>query len=302
MSRDKKVTQSWVHQGIYLSCLLYVILLILCAIFAEHIAPYSFLEQDLQNIWEPPSVNHLLGTDGLGRDILSRLIYGTRVSLMVATLASLFVAVIGIPLGLISGYFGGFWDSVIMRIVDVLYAFPDVLLIIVVSAIIKANIAQGDSRGVFFLQELDSVLGGILGILLALGLTTWPVVSRLIRSQTLSIREFDFVIASYSIGSRELWILRKHIFPNIIGSALTAMSLIVPYAIIVEAGLSFLGLGVDPPMPSWGRMISEGSLAMRAHPHLLISSTVLLAVTVLVFMLIGDWVRERFDPNNSIIR
>jgi ABC-type dipeptide/oligopeptide/nickel transport system permease subunit len=184
----------------------------------------------------------------------------------------------------------------IMRVVDAMYAFPDILLVVVVSAVVKARLSGGVPWLLSPLTQVNDLLGGTLGIVLALGFTTWPVMCRLVRGQTLSIREFDFILAARSIGAKDFWILRRHVFPNIIGNVIAAITLVVPHAIMIEAGLSFLGLGVDPPTPSWGLIIAEGALAMRAHPHMLVSSTLLLSATVFALIVLGDWLHEMFDP------
>ena len=292
----RQVLQQLIRHKLTLICLCCIVLLALCALLAQYVAPYPATQMDLLAIWQVPSPNHLLGTDSLGRDILSRLLVGTRISLSVALTAAFFTVLIGLPLGLLSGFAGGSWDTFIMRMVDALYAFPDILLVIAVSALTKAQFSSNTTWLSNILIVLDRAVGGSLSILLALVLTSWSPVCRLIRGQTLTIRNADFILAAESVGSTRLRTILHHVLPNIAGSALTAFALIIPHAILVEAGLSFLGVGLDPPTPSWGLMIAEGAGAMRSHPYMIIFSALFLIITVFSFVTIGDSIRDAFDP------
>ena len=274
-----------------------IVIIVLLAIFADQVAPYHYAEQDMLNTWGTPDRAHLLGTDGLGRDILSRLIYGTRISMSVAFVTVVIILTIGVPLGLMSGYFGGWWDLVIMRFVDVMYAFPDLLLVIIVMTFVKGNLAQSESAWLQPLVFVNETTGGLLGIFIALGLTSWLTVCRLVRGQTLSMKEREFIEAAHSIGAKNSRIIRGHVLPNVLGTIIVAAAFYMPRAIMMEAALSFLGLGVDPPLASWGVMIADGVSAMRSYPHMVIAPALFLAVNLLAFNFLGDGLRDALDPS-----
>ncbi len=277
--------------------LVVIIALALLAVFAGLIAPYSYATQDMASTWGPPNWQHLMGTDGLGRDIMSRLIYGTRISMSVGLIADLIILLIGVPLGLVAGYFGGWRDSLIMRFVDVMYAFPDLLLVIIIMAFVKANLAHNANA---FLQPLilvNDMTGGLLGVFIALGLTSWLTVCRIVRGQTLCIKEREYVEAARCVGATEGRIIRAHVLPNTLGPIIVAAAFYVPRAIMLEAALSFLGLGVDPPMASWGGMIADGVAAMRSYPHMVIAPALFLGVNLLAFNFLGDGLRDALDPS-----
>jgi ABC-type dipeptide/oligopeptide/nickel transport system permease subunit len=276
--------------------LVFIGLLLLVALFAPWIAPYPYDEVDFGAITQPPSAEHWLGTDSLGRDVLSRLIYGTRVSLSVAVVAQLVILLIGVPLGMLSGYMGGWVDMVIMRVVDILYAFPSLLFVIVLMTYLSAALkaAEGPFGGA--LSALNTATGGLLGVFIALGLVFWLTVCRLVRGEVLSLRQKEYVDAARATGARNRTILWRHVFPNILPPVIIAATFGIPAAIMIEAGLSFLGLGVEPPTPSWGLMISEGVRNIRSHPHLLLSSGLLLSTTLLAFNFLGDGLRDALDP------
>ncbi|MGL4648914.1 MAG: ABC transporter permease [Caldilineaceae bacterium] len=271
-------------------------LLIFTAIFAPWLAPYGYDEVDFTAITQPPSAEHWLGTDSLGRDVLSRLIFGTRVSLTVAVVAQMVILLIGVPLGMLSGFVGGWVDLVIMRVVDVLYAFPSLLFVIVLMTYLSAALKQADGPVSEALSALNSATGGLLGVFIALGLVFWLTVCRLVRGEVLSLRQKEYVDAARATGARGSTILWRHIFPNILPPVIVAATFGIPAAIMLESGLSFLGLGVEPPTPSWGLMISEGVRNIRSHPHLLLSSGILLSVTLLAFNFLGDGLRDALDP------
>lgn len=267
--------------------LLYMAALVIVALAGPHLSPYLPEEQSLSEVWAAPGARHVLGTDGLGRDVLSRLLLGTRLSLSIAAAAALLAAVIGVPLGMVSGYVGGWIEGLVMRVVDLLYAFPTLVLVILLAAILRSNLASAGS--VTILREIDSSLNGALGILLALSLTAWLPTCRLVRSRVTAVRHAEFVLAARSIGGTDLRILRTHILPHMTGTILATTILVIPSAVVSEAGLTFLGVGVNPPAPSWGQMIAEGAQAIRAHPHLLIASTATLTLTVWLTSLLAAW-------------
>ncbi len=277
--------------------LAFIAVLCFVAAFADQLAPYSYTEQDLLHTTAEPSSLHWLGTDRLGRDTLSRLIYGTRVSLAVGLVAVALIVLIGVPIGVVSGYFGGKLDMLIMGIVDVLYCFPDLLFIIIVMSYIKAVLASA-TTGVFtqVLAVADAGTGGLLAVFLGLAITGWLTIARLVRGQILSLKRREFVEAARCLGARDSHIMARHLAPNALGPVMVAAALRVPGAIMGEASLSFLGLGVEPPTPSWGIMISEGIPLMRAHPYMLAAPALAISFTLLAFTFLGDGLRDAMDP------
>jgi len=278
----------------------YIIMLFLVALLAPLLAPYPYEKVNFAAITQSPSQQYLLGTDSLGRDVLSRLIYGARVSLSVSVVAQLVILLIGVPVGLISAYYGGWVDIVVQRVVDVLYAFPSLLFIIIIMTYLKASLraAQGPLAGA--LSTINEATGGLLGVFIALGLVFWLTVSRLVRGEVLAIKEREYIEAARCIGASSRRIILRHILPNTIAPIVIAATFGIPSVITMEAGLSFLGLGVEPPTPSWGMMIAEGVQNIRSHPHLLISSGALLSLTLLAFNFLGDGLRDALDPHMKV--
>lgn len=270
--------------------------LLFVAIFADVLAPYHYAKQNHARTWEPPSPDHLLGTDELGRDVLSRLIYGARISMTVGVVAQFIILMVGVPLGSLAGWLGGKVDQIIMRAVDILYAFPDLLLIIIVMTYLRASLPHFQTGPLHFLITLDTMMGGLLGVFLALGLTNWLTVSRLVRGQILSLKQKEFIEAARCIGASDIRIMTRHLFPNILAPIIIAATFGIPGAIMTEAGLSFIGLGVQAPMPSWGMMVSEGVRALRSYPHLVTAPALAIAVTLLSFNFLGDGLRDALDP------
>ena len=290
-----------------------VLILVLMAVFAGVIAPKSFEIQVLTDQNSVPQwvVNlfptmapyahinnsYFLGADHVGRDLLSRIIYGSRISLTVAFIGPLISLIIGVIYGSISGYFGGQIDNIMMRIVDILYAFPGLLFIILLLAIFRVPLNEVD-EGTFqySLRLLDRNLGGMLFIFVGIGLTAWETMARLTRGQVLSVREKEFIEAAHTIGAGDMRIMFKHILPNIVGPLVVAETLAIPGYISTEAFLSFIGLGVNPPTPSWGSMISEGSTSIRSYPNQTIFPALALAITMFAFNFLGDGLRDALDP------
>ena len=290
-----------------------ILLLVLTAIFADLIAPYPFERQSLINAnavptWvtkifpsmKPYAVineDYLIGADGLGRDLFSRIVYGTRVSLAVAFIGPIISLIIGVIYGSISGFFGGRIDNIMMRVVDVLYAFPGLLFIILLMAFFRTTLAQPD-EGTFayYLGQLDSKFGGLLFIMIGIGLTGWETQARLTRGQVLSVREKEYIEAARAIGAPNLRIMFRHILPNILGPLIVLETLSIPGYIYTEAFLSFIGLGVNPPTPSWGSMIADGSRALRSYPNQAIFPALALAITMFAFNFLGDGLRDALEP------
>jgi ABC-type dipeptide/oligopeptide/nickel transport system permease subunit len=275
----------------------FLILLALAAIFAPLITPQGIDEQNLKENYMAPGAKYLLGADQFGRDILSRTIFGARVSLSVAIVGSGISLAIGLVYGLISGFFGGTVDNVMMRIVDILYGFPTLIFIILLQVYFKA-VANRGGGGVIAapVVALDRRLGGMLFIFIALGALNWIGMSRIARGQVLSYKEKEFVSAARSIGTGDMRIIFRHLLPNILGPCIVSETMAIPGYIFTEAFLSFIGLGVNAPTPSWGIMINEGYKAMRSHMHVLLPPAVALVMTTLAFNFLGDGLRDAFDP------
>jgi oligopeptide transport system permease protein len=300
-----------------------VILLILLAIFADVVAPYHYATGDSDENYMVPlwltkvlpgnMANYatignkfLLGADYLGRDLLSRIIYGIRVSLPVGFIGATTALIIGLVYGCISGYYGGKVDTILMRIVEIVYAFPTMLLIILLMAFFKTSFGGMPEPGTASYtfnqinEAVDSLLGlqggGIFFIFMGIGITAWMGTARLARGQILSLKENEFIEASRMIGSSDLRIIVRHILPNIIGPILVSVTLNIPSYINTEVFLSFIGLGVDPPTPSWGTMISEGAKAIRSYPNQVIFPAIILSVTMFAFNFLGDGLRDALDP------
>jgi oligopeptide transport system permease protein len=253
----------------------FILVLTLAAIFAPLITPYGFAEQHLTEILQSPSWKHIMGTDQLGRDTFARLLYGARTSLSVGIFTQFIVLVIGLPVGAIAGYAGGRVDNYIMRFVDVMYAFPDILLIIL----------------------LRSVLGGSIYMLfLAIGLVAWVNVARLVRGQILGLKSRDFVNAARSMGGEGGYITRRHLLPNTLGPIIVTVTFNVPRAIFTEAALSYIGIGVKVPTPSWGAMIQDGFNLIFSKPYMLLFPAIALALLMLAFTFLGDGLRDALDP------
>lgn len=290
-----------------------ILILIIIALFAPTIAPYAFEKQVLndQNVvpawmvklfptmkpYARLSTNYLLGADYVGRDLFSRIVYGARVSLTVAFIGPIISLIIGTIYGSISGYFGGRVDNIMMRLVDVLYAFPSLLFIILLLAFFRSTLTKLEPGTLAYsLSQLDTKMGGMLFIFIGIGLTAWETMARLTRGQVLSVREKEFIEAARTIGASNLRIMFRHILPNIIGPLVVAETLAIPGYISTEAFLSFIGLGVNPPTPSWGSMISDGSQVIRTYPNQAIFPALALAITMFAFNFLGDGLRDALDP------
>lgn len=255
--------------------LVVTLLTVLLAVTADLISPYSPATQDYTAIMSPPSLQHWLGTDNLGRDTLTRIIYGTRVSILAGLVSVGFAAIVGTLMGLLAGYWRGWVDDLLMRLADALWSFPGIVLALAIAA------ALGP---------------GLVNAMIAIGVVFTPVFARLVRGSALSVRERDFVLAARVLGADDARIMRLHILPNVMAPVIVQGSLMVALAIIVEATLSFLGLGVQPPEPSWGSMLKAASQYMQVSPWLSFFPGLAIFVTVLGLNLLGDGFRRALDP------
>jgi oligopeptide transport system permease protein len=274
-----------------------IVALIVLAILAPLLTSYTYGDGNLLATSQGPSHAHWLGTDDLGRDILTRLLYGARVSLAVAFAAQIVIVLIGLPVGLLTGYVGKWLDMVVMRCIDAIYALPNLLIAILIMSMLRTNISASAKTSGNWLTSLDTLTHGLIGIFIVMSLTNWLTVSRLVRAQVMSVKEREYVEAARTVGASGPRIVFVHILPHVMAPVIIAIAFGVPGAILLEASLSFLGIGVSPPTPSWGLMISSGITNMRSHPHMLISPALTLGVTLLAFTFLGDGMRDAMDPH-----
>ena len=259
-----------------------VALLAIMAVFADLLAPARYDFSVLGDANQFPSGRHLLGTDGVGRDFLSRIIFGARVSLTVGLSVQAIALVIGLTLGTLAGSFGGWLDYIVMRFVEVFTAVPIWLF-----ALFLISVWRGS----------DSISGsGLVNVILAIGLIGWIDICRLTRAQLLSLREKEYVLAATAMGANHLQIARRHLLPNALAPLIVAVTLGIPTAIFTEAGLSFLGFGINDPLPSWGKMIADSLAYVRVYWYLGLFPTLVLALTMLSFSFVGDGLRDALDP------
>lgn len=250
------------------------ILVIICFL-APLIAPYKFSSIDLRNTKQPPTLKHLMGTDDLGRDLFTRVLYGGRISLSIGIFAALVATAFGTLVGSLAGYYGGRLDNVLMRFADVAFSIPTLPLLIVISAFTKSSV-----------PIMIFVIGGL----------SWMATARVVRGSVLSLKQQDFVVAGRMIGARNSRIIFRHILPNVIGPIVVGATLSVGGAIITESALSFLGLGVQPPTPSWGNMLQDSQTTMASKPWLTVFPGLAILITVLCINFIGDGLQDALDP------
>jgi len=251
------------------------------AVFADFISPYDPLHIDLEKMLEKPSTKHILGTDELGRDILSRIIYGTRISLMIGVISVIIGLLFGVPLGAVAGYCGGKIDNIFMGITDVLLSFPSLLLAIAIVAVLGTSLVNA---------------------MIAIGISQIPVFARLVRGSVLSLKGREFVEAAKGVGATNFRIIFSHILPNCLAPIIVQSTLLIASGIIAGAGLGFLGLGAQPPTPEWGAMLSRGRIYIRVAPHICFFPGLTIMLAVLGFNLLGDVLRDVLDPRLRMLK
>jgi ABC-type dipeptide/oligopeptide/nickel transport system permease subunit len=251
-----------------------VLLLVLAAVFASFVAPYSYSTADFANTYVSPNAQHWLGTDSLGRDVLSRIIWALRNAFAVGFGAEVVELTVGLMIGAIAGYMGGFVDNVLMRVVDIVYAFPSFLFSIVLVVLLGHNLGA---------------------ILIAVSATSWVGMARIVRSQVMRLRQTGFIESARGMGAGNARIIRRYLLPNSMGPILVAVTFGIPANMMTEAGLSVVGLGIEPPTPDLGQMIMQGQQAMFSYPYLLWAPALIFAITLVCFAFVGDGMRDAFD-------
>jgi len=252
-----------------------IVILVLVAVFGPLLSPYGYSDQSLNETNHPPSSKHWFGTDNLGRDLFTRVMYGARISLTIGVVTSLISLGIGVTYGAISGFFGGKIDSFMMRIVDIFYGLPFLLYVILLLVIMGP---------------------GLRPIFISLGIVYWLNMARIVRGEILSLKEREFVLAARTIGVSPQRIIVRHLVPNAMGPIIVTMTLVIPEAIFSEAFLSYIGLGVSAPVASWGVLASDGYTAIRSYPWQLFFPAAFISITILAFNFLGDGLRDAFDP------
>ena len=271
----RRFVRVFLGRGLVVFGLVVVLAFLILAIFANQIAPYDPLLTNLDEVREQPSAKHLLGTDQIGRDTLSRLIHGTRISLIVGVLVVSIAGGIGVLLGTIAGYFGGILGAVIMRLMDTLMTIPMMILALAISALLG---------------------GGLKNVVIALGVALIPGYARMMASQVMVAKETDYVMAGRSMGATNLRLLIRHIVPNCFSPILVMVTMMMGTTILAEAGLSFIGIGITPPTPAWGSMVTDGRLYLLSNPMLSIAPGVAIMLLVFSFNMVGDGLRDALDP------
>jgi oligopeptide transport system permease protein len=270
--------------------LVMVLLLIFIALFGPILAPYPYQDQDLVPVIAnggrpvpPMTAGHMFGTDQIGRDLLSRLMDGARISMSVAVVVQIVVLLIGVPVGALAGWFGGRLDNFLMRLVDVMYAFPDLLFIILLTVAFRET-------------PFGKAMDGLLLVFIAIGLTSWVTVARLVRGQLLALKETEFVEAARAIGVSDRRIVTRHLLPNGLSPIIVAVTLGIPSAILAEATLAYIGIGVQAPRASWGSLVADGQVVLRSSPWLVVFPALCIATGLISFTFLGDGLRDALDP------
>jgi peptide/nickel transport system permease protein len=276
--RRRILRRRFLRRPAAVASLVVVVAFVLAAVFARWVAPYAAGETDFDALLSGPSRDHLLGTDDLGRDVFSRIVWGARASIQAGFFATMLAMALAVPIGLVAGYYRGWVDTVIARVTDVLLAFPFLILAVGLSAILGPS---------------------LLNATLALGIGAVPQLIRIARGEALALREEDYVRAAVANGANDAVILGRHILPNMANTLLVQATLVIPMAIIGEAVLSFLGLGVQPPTPSWGVMLNAAQPWLNEAPWLAVYPCLAIVIAALAFNLLGDGLRDVFDPKTE---
>ena len=264
-----------------IASLILITLIILLAIVGPLLSPYSYSDQNFDSKNQGPSAEHWFGTDGLGRDLFTRVLHGARISLSIGFVASLLTLGVGVLYGGIAGFAGGRVDNIMMRFVDVMYSIPFLLWVIMMMV---------------YLKEILPENAGLISMYIALGLVFWLPMARIVRGQILSLKEQEFILAAHTIGASRWRILMRHLIPNCVGPIIVTATLAIPEAIFTEAFLSFIGLGVSAPKASWGMLASDALTSLKSYPHLLFFPAGAICITLLAFNFLGDGLRDSLDP------
>jgi len=256
-----------------------IVALLIVAIVGPMVSPYSYQEQDLGNTFRSPTLRHPFGTDQLGRDLLTRVMYGSRISLAVGIVCATLNFLIGVTYGGVAAYFGGRVDDIMMRIVDILYGIPTLIIVILLTVLFK-----------------DKGVSPLVNVFIAIGLTYWLPMARIVRGEILSLKEREFALAAKTIGAPNNRILFRHLIPNAMGPIIVTVTLQIPSAIFTEAFLSYIGLGVSAPVASWGVLASDGTEAIRSFPYLVLFPALAISLTMFAFNFLGDGLRDALDP------
>ena len=273
----KRLYEKWKNNKLAIACSIILLVIVLASVLA-FLSPYDPDSMNVRETLEAPSFRHLFGTDSYGRDYFTRALYGGRISLLVGIGSAIFSVAVGTAIGTISGYVGGILDAVIMRVTDCFLALPSFLLMIVLNAIITP---------------------GVPTLILVISFFSWPSMARIARAQTMTIKERDYVAASRALGGSSSWIIVRHVVPNMVGEIIVTLSLIIAQAILTEASLSYLGLGVQLPKASWGSMLQDAQSSFFVHPSLSIYLGLLILLTVLSFNILGNLVRDALETRTS---
>lgn len=280
VARRREVMRAVFANRLAIFGIIILVLLVVFAIVGRQIAPYGVNEQDIPGRFQGPSGSHWFGTDDLGRDVLSRVLVATRASLQVGFIAVGIALLLGVPIGLVSGFYGGVADALLMRLMDIVFSFPAILLAIAVVAV----------RG-----------PGLTNAMIAIGIVYMPIFARITRGSVLTVKQEVFVRAARSLGASDFRILTSHVFPNIVGPIIVQTSLSLAFAILSEAALSYLGLGVQPPEPAWGRMLADGRSFFEDAPWIAIFPGIAILLTVMAFNFLGDGLRDALDPRQKSV-
>ncbi|MBW8788076.1 ABC transporter permease [Rhizobium ruizarguesonis] len=282
--------------------LVIVVILAFTAIFGPYLTPYDYLSQDLNARNVLPSMSHLFGTDDLGRDVFSRVVFGTRTAFLVAVIVTVFAVLIGLVLGAVAGFFGNPFDRVIMWLTDVTMSVPNLLLVVVINASLKSPISKWmEARYLATLNPFyrETMWVDFILVFGSMALISWPPYARLVRAQVLSIRSRPYITAAQALGLSNWIIIKRYVIPNALGPLIVSVSAGLGTAMVLESAFSFLGVGVNPPTPSWGNMISDGLRVWQHYPHLLAAPAAVLGLASVAFSFLGDGLNDALNPRGS---